>query len=532
MPKKYCANSIAQVLLRVYREDMTSFPASPLTQPTPRPALHTQRSYRLWWVADTSALLAGNFYAFLIPLLLLAATGSPAQAGALAALGLTARTVVTLAGGAMADRRDRSHMIVFGSLLGAILAGTLTLLAFVDSLTAIVLSVAHVAMELRSGYFGSTTNAALKDVVHPDQLGRAMAANQARDSGLALLAAPAAGALLGLGAGLALLCITAAQLIAAGAGRALRAPLRAARAKSSAVEATGVRDGVLAGLRWCFGHRRLRILLLIAALINLGTGGMSTTLIYGLQQRGEAPWVIGLITTAMGVGMLFGSILASRLIERFRTGLLACSCLSVLAAGIVLMGLNTQLWWMGTMLALAFLSVPALNAGVGGYFLATVPHELAGRASSILLFMALVAAPLAPILAGLGLQLLGLSTTLLCFGALVALAAVAAWGSRSIRTIPRPDQWQEPTPHDAMSAATLNHEHPRSEAKTSHLEGEIIMKTTAPTHQTRTTHGSPAHKTSHSEARQHHAPFAHSAEFRRRKDEQRSTLRQEQWIYL
>ena len=35
------------------------------------PALHYQRSYRIWWVADTTALLAGGIYSFVLPLILM-----------------------------------------------------------------------------------------------------------------------------------------------------------------------------------------------------------------------------------------------------------------------------------------------------------------------------------------------------------------------------------------------------------------------------------------------------------------------------
>ncbi|XQN46498.1 MFS transporter, partial [Glutamicibacter creatinolyticus] len=70
--------------------------------------------YRHWWAADTSALMAGSVYQFVIPLLLLAVTGSPAQAGLLAALGMAARVGLTLWGGSLADRMNRATLIVLG----------------------------------------------------------------------------------------------------------------------------------------------------------------------------------------------------------------------------------------------------------------------------------------------------------------------------------------------------------------------------------------------------------------------------------
>src|SRR5690606_27187674 len=157
---------------------------------------------------------------------------------------------------------------------------------------------------------------------------------------------------------------------------------------------------------------------------------------------GEAPWMIGLISTFMGAGMLLGSLAATSLIEKFRTGLLACTCLSVLGGAMFLIGFNTSLPWMATMLLLSFLSVPALNAAVAGYFMAVIPQDMSGRASSLITFMALAAMPLAPLATGVGLEWLGMGPTLTLFGLMVALAAVGAWLSPHIRNIPGTQSWE------------------------------------------------------------------------------------------
>ena len=372
-----------------------------------------------------------------------------------------------------------------GGICGAALTSALAVASISGSLSIAVLCVAHVLMELRGGYFGTVTNAALKDVVHTKQLGRAMAANQGRDSVLMLGAAPLGGLLLGLGAAFALFAVSFLQLLAAASGFALRGPLRAAEANSNPVEnspagSAPVSPGIAAGMRWCFARPQLRSLLILITVINIGTNGLNTTLIYGLQQRGETPWVIGLVSTFMGLGMFAGSLFAGRLIEKFRTGVLACSCLSVLGGAMLLMGFNTNLIWLGAMLLIAYLSVPALNASVGGYFMAVVPREMAGRANSLILFMALSALPLAPFLTGLGLQWLGMGPTLLFFSSLVIVATVAAWCSRHVRGIPHPDHW---TSEPASANSQIEVEAKESaglvsaEDEPTQVQGEPSMKT-------------------------------------------------------
>ncbi|MDV2976119.1 UNVERIFIED_CONTAM: MFS transporter [Actinomycetes bacterium ARC8] len=504
------------------------------------PALRHQRGYRIWWVADTTALLAGGIYSFVLPLILLGLTGSTVQAGTLAALGLAARASLTLLGGSVADRSDRACMMLTGGICGAALTAALAVAGMSGSLSVAVLCVAHVLMELRSGYFGAVTNAALKDVVHPKQLGRAMAANQGRDSVLMLGAAPLGGLLLGLGAGFALLAVSFLQLLAAASGFALRGPLRAAEASSKPMEhspagSRPVSSGIAAGMRWCFARPQLRSLLILITVINIGTNGLNTTLIYGLQQRGESPWVIGLVSTFMGLGMFAGSLFAGRMIEKFRTGVLACSCLSVLGGAMLLMGFNTNLIWLGSMLLMAYLSVPALNASVGGYFMAVVPREMAGRANSLILFMALSALPLAPFFTGLGLQWLGMGPTLLFFGSLVIVATVAAWCSGHVRGIPHPDHWSS-EPASANSQIEVEAKESAglvsAEDEPTQVQGEPSMKNHPASNSSVSSRRLGLRRTPSSVQRNHHVPSRVDLELRAQRERVLSSPRNEQWIHL
>ncbi|WP_396276691.1 MFS transporter [Glutamicibacter creatinolyticus] len=421
------------------------------------PPLRRQGPYRHWWAADTSALLAGSVYQFVIPLLLLAVTGSPAQAGLLAALGMAARVGLTLWGGSLADRMNRATLIVLGGLTGAGLTAALGLLAAGESLGVAALCLGHIVLELRGGLFGTATNAALKDVVHPLQLGRAMAANQGRDAALSLGGAPLGGLLLGLGAGPALGFVAVFQLLSAGFGRLIAPSVKAAEEHAAADPAQAPStQGVLGGLRWCFARPQLRIMLWLIVAVNLGTNGSVTTLVYGLRDRGQSPVSIGLVSACMGVGLLLGSVFATWLIDRVPTGWLSCLSLSALGLFLALISAHAGLWWIGGMLAAAFVGVPALNAAVGGYFMAIAPRDMAGRANAVMLFMALLAMPLGPLLAGAGVQLAGMAPTIRFFAAIVLLAALGAWLSPHIRSIPGPEHWQHSGRDTAPTGASAS----------------------------------------------------------------------------
>ena len=80
--------------------------------------LHRNHNY-LWWLAsDTGTAFGTALQSFAIPLLALYVTGSPAQAGIVAAIGQVGRVVAILPGGVLADRHDRRMLMLAGGALG------------------------------------------------------------------------------------------------------------------------------------------------------------------------------------------------------------------------------------------------------------------------------------------------------------------------------------------------------------------------------------------------------------------------------
>jgi hypothetical protein len=87
------------------------------------------------------------------------------------------------------------------------------------------------------------------------------------------------------------------------------------------------------------------------------------------------------------------------------------------------------------------LLVPALNAGMMGYFMVATPSRLLGRANSAMGVLAMGAMPLAPLIAGFGLAGLGRQGTILICAALCVVAAALAIGNRALRSLPVESRW-------------------------------------------------------------------------------------------
>src|SRR5690606_9749400 len=105
----------------------------------------------------------------------------------------------TLVGGVLADRHDlRRLMVLSGLAAAAVVGGMLAVLGLELGLFA--LGVLNLLAGVRAGLLGGASNAALKQVVRPEMLPAASAANQARDAAVSMGGPPLGGLLLGLGA--------------------------------------------------------------------------------------------------------------------------------------------------------------------------------------------------------------------------------------------------------------------------------------------------------------------------------------------
>lgn len=404
-------------------------------------SLWTSSRYRRWLTADTGTGLGDAMTGFVVPLITLTATDDPAAAGLVSACGLTARIAATLPGGSAADRHDRVRLMGLGGVLGVL--GALALLVLVGSnvLGTASLVLINVCLGLLGGFFAPASDAALKGAVPAARLGRAQAANQGRDATVSLAAAPLGGLLLGLGAWVACLGIAAARAATAVASWAL------SRTPQLVTTAAEVPDAVVPHYRdtlgWLWRRHDLRWALVAATVVNLAWGICLTTVIYSQQQRGTDPATIGLLSTAMGVGMLIGSLAAGRLVRRVPTGILTACSLALMTAGAGLLTLVTEPAPVALLLGVSVIGSPVLNAGVLGYITVITPSAKIGKVSAIVGFGAMLAMPLGPLVAGLGLAGPGRTVVLGVAAGLCGLSTLIALASPGVRRIPVEGRWQE-----------------------------------------------------------------------------------------
>ncbi|WP_341956067.1 MFS transporter [Microbacterium sp. LWH13-1.2] len=414
--------------------------------------------YLTWLVSDTSKGLAAALFAFAIPLLALIVTNDPAQAGIIGGAGMVARLLLTLAGGILADRHRRILLMLIGSLIGILLAGAFTLLALGGALTFATLLIADVLLAARSGLFDVAGESAIKEIVPDEAMGRAQAANQGRDAAIQLAGGPLGGLLLGVGGWLVGAVMTLCHAVAAVTAWMLQREVRragivdtgaGADADAAGTEPEDARAKTTAwaelreGFRWLLSRPDLGGVLLIITVVNLGFNAAITTTIYALQQDGYSELLIGSLSAAVGGVMLVGAIVAPTLVPRIRAGVIAISGLSVVAIGTIVLSMVTEPWAIVVVLGASVLLLPALNAGMMGYFMVATPTQLLGRANSAAGVLGMGALPLAPLIAGFGLTWIGREWTILVCAALCIVAVALALGNRALRALPIESRWAE-----------------------------------------------------------------------------------------
>ncbi len=87
-------------------------------------------------------------------------------------------------------------------------------------------------------------------------------------------------------------------------------------------------------------------------------------------------------------------------------------------------------------------TLPIINSGLNGYIVAMIPNKKMGAIGAVMAIINMSTAPLAPLLAGVGLDTIGYRPTMLSFIVLLAIAVVIMAVNKEIRGIPKPGKWE------------------------------------------------------------------------------------------
>jgi MFS family permease len=396
--------------------------------------LHRNRDFMLLQLGRLLSSAGSQFSSIAYPLLVLAVTGSPARAGVVQFAGILPSAVFALPAGVMADHANRKWLMIAADAVRLVAIAGLAAAILADRVPfwAIVL-VAFVEGSGRA-VFAAAEPGAMRAVVPARQLPAAAGAQTGRQAAVQMAGPPLGGALFGVARALPFLADAVSYSFSIGLLLAMRTPFQQARRRGR----SSLRERVAEGFGFLWGQPFLRSCALLFGLSNfIGPGVLLAVVVIGRHQ-GLSGGQVGLLVAAFGACLLLGSFLSPLVRRR----------LPVRAV------LLLEFWtWMGSGLFLIWpsvfvlaasilptaLAIPSSDSVVHGYRIAMTPDRLLGRVSSVWTTIALVIAPLGPLLAGLLLEV-SERAAVATFAASGLLLAV--WGTLSpaIRAAPSLDE--------------------------------------------------------------------------------------------
>jgi len=405
-------------------EQQTEAPVVPLSR---------NRNYQILWGSQALSIFGVNATFIAFPLLVLALSGSAAAAGLVLGVSAAAELVAGIPAGALADRWDRKKIMLGCEAVQTVTTAGLVLALWWHVANVAMLLVVAAVLGACEAVFQPAETASLPNIVPTDQVSGAISMNAARAYLGNLSGTAAGGFLFAIGRFVPF----AANLVAhAGSFVALlflRLPVRAGP-PSAPVRHLGAE--MVAGLRFMWGHRHIRVTALCAVVLNLFFSAFYIVVIVLARTRGLPPGEIGIMAAMLGVGGIMGALAAPYLTKRLSP---YQSIISVFWALTVLTPLAVFIhsgYLMGVLFAAMALLPPAANTAIIAEQLLRTPDELRGRLSGVLGVLAGVAAALGPPLGGALTQAVSGTAAVLVCAAGIAVVTVLVTVSPTLRHFP------------------------------------------------------------------------------------------------
>jgi MFS family permease len=350
-----------------------------LDHPTRRP-LFRQRNFMLLWSGQLVSWIGTEVTGITLPLVVLALTGSPARAGAIAAVRGVIYVLLAIPAGALVDRWDRRRVMVLANIGSGLAMGSIPLAIVLGHLTLAHLYIAGAAEGACFVFANLARFAALARVVTPEEYPAARAQTSLASNVALLLGPPLGGTLYQLaGAGLALLLDACSYLVNAVSIFFITVPLQDTSTRESTSLATEIRSA----MAWLWQQRILRHLNVLMAGRTAIASGLYLLIVVMAKQEGAPSAVIGLIFAAGALGGLAGAVTAGRFHRRYRTRAVLVATTAVtwlLVSGYL--GAH-QVVILAALTAAIYAVDPLFEVTVASYTAARVPDAMRGRVTSL-----------------------------------------------------------------------------------------------------------------------------------------------------
>ncbi|MCC5576551.1 MFS transporter [Microtetraspora sp. AC03309] len=396
------------------------------------PSLWRNKDFLALWGGQIVSTLGTRISATALPLLVLAMTGSPANAGLVGAAGSLPYLLIFLPAGTLVDRWNRRRIMLVSQITACVALASIPVALWLDVFTISQLTVVAFAQGTCFVFYDLAEKAALPRIVPPSLLPSAIAQNEAKGRGASLAGPPLGGLLFGLGHALPFLTNALSHMVAMIGLLFVRSDLQDER--------SAPRDSfwneTRAGLRWLWRQPLVRAAVLLVAASNMIFSALSLALVVLARRQGASPAEIGLMLGVYGGGGLIGALVAGRLHSRFSPKTVIIGVNWIWAAVLPVLAVAPNPLSLGVVAAMTSAIGPMWNVVIGTYQLTLVPNDMLGRVGSASMTLAWGVMPLGSLIAGFLLDTLGPVGTILVLALGMLLTAVAATASPAVRHAP------------------------------------------------------------------------------------------------
>jgi predicted MFS family arabinose efflux permease len=403
------------------------------TAAAPRlPSLWRNRDFVLLWSGQAISSVGGEVSSLALPLLILALTGSPAQAGLAAGLGALPAVVLGLPAGALLDRWDRKRVMIWCDVVRALNMASIVVALGLGHLVVVQLYLVAMVEGACAAVFRIARISALPRVVPREQMGAAVGQNEAVESAVTLIGPPVGGLIFGLGRALPFLADALSYAASVGSLLCIRARFQGERSTSP----RHLGREIVEGLRWLWHQPLVRFMALVYAAFGLLLPGEGLAVIVLAQQRGATPALIGVVFAAGGAAGFVGALLGPWVQRRARLGQVLPALHWLYALTMVLYVLLPGVAGLALAEALAMVVDQVYDVVWPSYRMALIPDALQARVTSAYRLFPSALRPVGLALAGILIQRIGAGPTLYVLGAGLGVLAIVVTLDPHLRHAP------------------------------------------------------------------------------------------------
>jgi predicted MFS family arabinose efflux permease len=392
-------------------------------------SLWRNRDYLLLWAGQAVSSFGSQITQLAFPLLVLALTGSPAQAGLVGAARALPFALLSLPAGALVDRWDRKRLMIWCDAGRVLALSSVPLALTLGHLTLVHLAIVSVIEGTLFLFFNLAESSCLPQVVEREQLPRALTQNQVTDSLSQLLGPTLGGALYALGAAIPFLADAVSYSLSLLSLFFIRRPLQEERT----IAPGRLRDEMVEGVTWLWRQPLLRFTAILTGGLMVCSVGYPLIMIVLGERVGASSFEIGIIFAGGGAGSIVGGLITPWLQRRCRFGPLLIWSAWIWAITWLFFLFAPNVATLTIANAAAFIIVPIYMITQYRYRLAATPDRLQGRMNALFRLIIWGSQPLGVALAGVMLERIGPDATIWWLFLPQLLLAIAATTNTALR---------------------------------------------------------------------------------------------------